>query len=381
MKKTFLILLTAIIFCSIFMSSCGEKEKKPTATTAATTTAPTTPPYTYKVKGTDYSYRSKLAKINYPEVPYYGYTDPLETLFDKNYKKAVKHSIFKSNNNVEYRDFENGVEVSRIYTNSVVHIPEEIDGKPVLKLGGEITDYEDGGKTYRESTYDTGINQIYLPSTIRDIVFWTFEDMSELSRIDVSEDNPYYSSENGILYNKDKSVLLCIPQNNPAKTINISENTKTMYALFSGKSETVNIPKSVTKITNNFYGTKVYNLESECNIDTKLSAINVAKDNERYSSIDGVLYNKKQTILYAYPRNRKAEVLKVPDTVKRIERMYLDYTDNLREIDFGKNINKIGFDSDPSMGGPDFNIIVKGYKNTSAEKWAKDYEVKFFPLD
>lgn len=58
--------------------------------------------------------------------------------------------------------------------------------------------------------------------------------------------------------------------------------------------ESVSIPKSVTKI-----GEQAF---TGC---SQLTKINVSSENEYYSSIDGVLYNKDQDLLVAFPGGAK----------------------------------------------------------------------------
>ena len=49
-----------------------------------------------------------------------------------------------------------------------------------------------------------------------------------------------------------------------------------------------------------------------------LERIILDQDNTAYSDIDGVLFNKEQTILYSYPRGRMNETYNVPDGVTTI---------------------------------------------------------------
>jgi hypothetical protein len=50
-----------------------------------------------------------------------------------------------------------------------------------------------------------------------------------------------------------------------------------------------------------------------------LTEINVAPENVKYSSLDGVLFNKEQTTLIKYPIGNPAEIYTIPDSVIRIE--------------------------------------------------------------
>lgn len=322
-------------------------------------------------EGYDYSYTSKYADILNSDVQYYNYGDPLENMYYTKscYKKAKARNKTKDNGSFRYRKFKNGVEIAHVYSKNTITIPEKINGKPVLKLGGEITDYEDGGKCYRESTWDIYSKKVIISKNVRDIVCGTFSNMEYLKEIEVSKDNPYYSSANGILYNKDKTVLLYVPLKNPARTINIPRTVKTTYSLFSVETETVNIPKSVKKIKGGIENT-VFDAQENGLEMMELESVNVDKENPNYSSKDGILYNKKKTILYLYPYNKDETKYKLPDSVKTIDYMLLDKIENLKTLTFNKKVKKIGFTSITCYDNP---LTIKVYKNTYAEKWVKSF--------
>lgn len=70
---------------------------------------------------------------------------------------------------------------------------------------------------------------------------------------------------------------------------------------------------------------KVYIGDNAQNIDvvifSDLSTIKeytVSSDNENYTSVDGVLYSKDMTTLYAYPQGRTDETFNISSTVKEI---------------------------------------------------------------
>ena len=85
------------------------------------------------------------------------------------------------------------------------------------------------------------LKKISIPASVMCIGEWSFYDCFNLTAIDVDENNPNFSSVDGVLYNKDKTVLI-------------------QYPAGKGNSE-FKIPESVTKIGNRaFYGCK--NLET-----------------------------------------------------------------------------------------------------------------------
>lgn len=94
------------------------------------------------------------------------------------------------------------------------------------------------------------LQTVDLPARIEYIGTNAF-DCSTLTEINVSEDNPYYSSENGILYDKNKTTLILYPSNH-AQTSYIMPKTITEIpaSSFSGRKNLLEviIPEGVTTI-------------------------------------------------------------------------------------------------------------------------------------
>lgn len=103
-----------------------------------------------------------------------------------------------------------------------ITIPETIESKPVIKLGSYLEESDSEGQEYNVYSAFSGIDNCILniPSTIKYIDKYTLcsftgalsDDIMKKSPhiigVNVSEDNPYYSSDNGILLSKDKKTLL-----------------------------------------------------------------------------------------------------------------------------------------------------------------------------
>lgn len=78
------------------------------------------------------------------------------------------------------------------------------------------------------------LTSVKLPSLVRKIGKWAFMSCARMERIDVDEKNQNFCSVDGVLFNKDVSILIQCP---------------------SGKKGECNIPESVTKISSQaFYG-------------------------------------------------------------------------------------------------------------------------------
>lgn len=70
------------------------------------------------------------------------------------------------------------------------------------------------------------LKTIQIPKSVTSIGKWCFLFSMSLTDIEVDEDNPAYSSENGILYNKDKTELIMCPRgkDGEAKVFKETEN-------------------------------------------------------------------------------------------------------------------------------------------------------------
>lgn len=62
-----------------------------------------------------------------------------------------------------------------------------------------------------EAFFGTSISQITIPKKVSFIGEYVFYACSKLSNIDVEPENAFYDSENGVLYNKQKTKLICCP--------------------------------------------------------------------------------------------------------------------------------------------------------------------------
>ncbi len=94
------------------------------------------------------------------------------------------------------------------------------------------------------------------------------------------------------------------------------------------------IPKNVVYLGNNFVGAGV-------GARARLSAINVNPENEFYSSIDGVLYDKTLTRLIVCPQNHKGDLI-LPESVTLLDRYSFSFCDSIESITFPKGLRSIG---------------------------------------
>ena len=167
------------------------------------------------------------------------------------------------------------------------------------------------------------LESITLPEGIISVAAGAFLGCDNLSRINISDNNPYYTSVDGMLFNKDKTEIIIYP---------------------AGKTDAVYvIPDRVTTISRNAFIEPTYlqeivihagvtNIEEGAFSSCNLNAISVDKDNEYYCSVNGALFSKDKTTLYQYPIGKTADTYQIPDGVNTIAYSAFWGSSNLRSV-------------------------------------------------
>ena len=96
----------------------------------------------------------------------------------------------------------------------------------------------------------TNFDSLYLPEKVREIGDQAFE-LCNLWHIDVAEDNAYFMSEEGILYNKNRDIIWLYPPMKPGSSFVIPSTVtyvKNQCFADAGNLKQVTIPVSVKKL-------------------------------------------------------------------------------------------------------------------------------------
>ena len=153
-----------------------------------------------------------------------------------------------------------------------------------------------------------GLVSVKIPDNVTKIGESAFINCAKLTKIDVTAGNKYYSSANGVLFNKDKSEIICYPAGIKNVGYSIPDGVTVIRDRAFNKCISLNsitIPKSVQDIeTYSFFG---------C---TSLEAINVAGSNKNYADVNGILFSKDKTKIVCYPANKKNMSYSIPVSVK-----------------------------------------------------------------
>ncbi len=217
----------------------------------------------------------------------------------------------------------------------------------------------------------TSLTNIIIPSRVKDIKSGAFEYCYSLTSIDVADDNRYYSDEDGVLFNKEKTELIQYPKGKLKSTYAIPDGVTSIGGCaFGGCSRlaSVTIPESVTSIGDWAFSdcislTSITIPDSVTSIGKgafencdSLTSINVASDNRYYSDENGVLFNKEKTELIRYPGVKSEDAYTIPDSVEKICRGAFHQCERLKDIVFNKSLKEIDYRAFSGSGITDINI-------------------------
>lgn len=246
----------------------------------------------------------------------------------------------------------------------------------------------------------TSLKSIRIPDSVSYICEGCFEGSGKLEEIIVDENNSFYSSVDGVLFNKSQTEIIAFPGGREGKYIipdgvtNIGASAfESCYKLtevvipngvkkidgsafcncgltrivipdcvtsigdwafhWCGELEEVTIPESVTSIGAGAFGycsnlksiiipnSVTYIGESQFEECNSLEQITVEKNNSFYASVDGVLFNKSKTELINYPGGRKGKYT-VPNGVTKIGNDAFSGCKELTEVIIPSCVTEVG---------------------------------------
>ena len=333
----------------------------------------------------------------------------------------VGERMFYYNSQVTSVSFPNSVKKLDSYTlHGTYKIKKVTFGKYVTEIPSYFLYYCFGIKSYTIPPQVTKVDDTSFPRYLKTLIVgkglkefdgtYSLASFPSLEKIKVSRNNKYFSSKDGVLYNKKKTKLLGYPggkktskftmpssvktivygsfrDHKNLRNVIFTKNVKIIEAWTFGECEklsSINIPKNITSI-----GWWAFR---ECTSVTKLT-INANKNlkigNEAFSYLTkiktlkvpkvsgyGVFRNCYNLSSISIPSNVKTltdeefiscEKLKkvtIPKTVKKIGEMALGYI----ESEYDGRISKVkGF-------------TIRGYKGSAGEKYAKKNGFKFVKI-
>lgn len=258
-------------------------------------------------------------------------------LYEVNAAEAQETNTESMENSFEYEELANGNLKLTHYKGSGTKavIPSAINGKTVAVIGNEVF------------SGCTGLESVTIPESVTNIgdgredaeddtryeytEYDVFKECRELKEVIVEEGNAWYSSQDGVLYNKEKTQLIFCPAGKEGRVAIAEGVTEIKYAFYIGglvvstfsdcSITSISIPASLVSLR--------IDLFSRCSC---LEEIIVDNDNEAYSSQEGMLYNKNGDRLLLCPAGKKGSIT-IPEDVTTIENYNMfGYCHNLTEV-------------------------------------------------
>ena len=161
------------------------------------------------------------------------------------------------------------------------------------------------------------------------LIGYTFDFCNALNSISVHHDNPCLASENGVLFNKKMTKLICFPKGR--KGDYIIPNSVVIIgidAFFGSRLTSISIPAATINVEQRI---------ENCN---SLKDIIVHPDNKLNASVDGVLFNKKKSILIRYPQAKQGDYV-IPASVVVVRSDAFKGCSSLTSVIFPETVTEI----------------------------------------
>lgn len=233
----------------------------------------------------------------------------------------------------------------------------------------------------------SGLTSVIIPDSVTQIGVFAFASCTSLTDISVSKGNANYSSQDGVLFNKNKTTLIDFPDGKSG-TYRIPDGVTTIdFGAFYQCSGLTNVilPDGLTRIENTAFQ-DCTNLEDiqfpdslvfidhnafmNCNSlrtvrlsknvrlvgcasfrsCANLTSFTVDPKSQYYTAIDGVLYSKDGTRIVAYPAGKTEASYVIPQNVDQIDSLAFE-SSKLTSISIPDSVTTINWGAFASCNG------------------------------
>ena len=203
---------------------------------------------------------------------------------------------------------------------------------------------------------NTQLTTINIPASVKKIseLAYSFAYADNLTAINVNSGNRYYSSIDGVLFNKAKTRLVCYPRaKNTGRSYTVPNGCTEIasHAFFSSKNTSINLNQVKTLEYRAFYDSKIASVLISNSIESidpnsfessKIATFSVEASSTRYSAVDGVLFSSDRKVLICYPPARANTSYTVPEGTEIIGDAGIAYNSNLQTLNIAASVDSIG---------------------------------------
>ncbi|MBP5366014.1 MAG: leucine-rich repeat domain-containing protein [Bacteroidales bacterium] len=246
-----------------------------------------------------------------------------------------------------------------------------------------------------DGNYANTFSELEIPSTVKTIGDYAFRNRINLKKITIPANvssignNPFYYSklveieidpantnfvvEDGVLYDKNKTLLISYPMSKTDEVFTVPSTVKTIgqhafgnnpylkevilpselndiqpYAFYKATAlTTLKIPEKVTSLGDGFI--------SGC---ANLTNLSVDENNKNFVIIDGVIFTEDRETLLLYPNSLQNKTYEIPSSVKSVRAYAFSLNTVLEEVTFPKNSQVKNFGNDAFLSSKALKKII-----------------------
>lgn len=201
-------------------------------------------------------------------------------------------------------------------------------------------------------------DSISIPASVYYIEEGAFSNSLHVHDFVVDPANEYYTAVDGVLYNKEVSLLLEYPILKETENFAIPDTVTRIadYAFdINFFMRTLYIPKSVKEVGTDQFG-----------LLRQIEEYIVEEGSELFMTDNGALLSKDGKTFYAYPVLNKAEEYTIPNSVQNIEFRAFTEAWRLKKLYVPEGIQSIGMSAFENMNGTEI-YLPEGFIDTAAE--------------
>lgn len=188
------------------------------------------------------------------------------------------------------------------------------------------------------------LSSVNIPANVESIGYDAFQNCNALKKFEVAAGNGHFSAEGGVLFNYDKTALLCYPIGLSTDSYDIPTRVKSIGAcafIGSGILKAVNIPAGVTAIGESAF--------SGCIVLEKVVVPKGVTTIEQYTfygckKLSSVELTKGLTIIgeWVFAGCTSLERVELPEGLESIEDFAFTACEKLSSVAFSAGLKKIG---------------------------------------